>query len=68
MNEPMVEKELKNKLKVQFFAKDNCKKCYGRGVIGFNIISNEPQPCTCLRMKKYKPEELVNTETVENTS
>lgn len=34
--------------KHNMFAKRNCKKCHGRGFIGFNRTTQDNQPCTCL--------------------
>jgi hypothetical protein len=55
MQPPVFEKSGKDGLKFQFFAKTNCKKCYGRGFIGQNITYGEPQPCTCLKAVAIKP-------------
>lgn len=39
----------------------SCKKCYGRGYIGINVLTNEMIPCRCLYKATFKKfqEELV---------
>ena len=32
-------------IKVPYAPKDNCKKCYGRGYIGFESVSGKVMPC-----------------------
>lgn len=36
--------------------KENCKKCHGRGWIGFNMATQKPIPCSCIIPKETRPE------------
>lgn len=38
-------------VKVPYLPKNNCKKCYGRGYIGFDVKTRYPLPC----VKCYPP-------------
>lgn len=36
------------------YAKENCKRCYGRGIVGFN--HNQPVLCSCVFAVPAQPE------------
>ena len=40
--------------------KENCKKCYGRGYIGFNRDTEEVVWCTCMIKAMAKAQEKIN--------
>ena len=47
--------------------KSSCKKCYGRGYIGVDTITNTPFPCTCIYPPK-SPNERRNEEQLEENN
>ena len=44
--------------KHELWVKPNCKHCYGRGVIGFNIDINKWDPCKCAMVRRIEDEKI----------
>ncbi len=38
--------------------KVNCRKCFGRGWIGYNTATNKPIPCSCILPKETDDREV----------
>jgi len=44
--------------KHDLWVKPNCKHCYGRGIVGFNIGKMKWEPCKCALVKRIPDEEI----------
>ncbi len=42
------------KIKVKDYIDKNCKKCHGRGYIGFTVKNRLPFPCNCVKKNYIK--------------
>ena len=41
-------------------AKTSCRRCYGRGILGRDTVTDKPVQCTCLRLALKETEPLLN--------
>ena len=57
MKESMTEEEFEKRFnEVYVLPKRSCKKCYGRGHVGKNLMTGKVVMCTCMKVKKVKKE------------